>query len=65
MLVPVIESVKEPAVLEVQETVAVPEPVTPLGVMVPHVSPAGTVSVSDTDDAKPFSAATVIVEVAC
>ncbi len=46
------------------ETVAVPEPVTLVGAMVPQVSPDETVSVRLTDPAKWFSAATVTVEVA-
>jgi len=46
------------------ETVAMPEPVTLLGVIVPQVSPDGTASVKPTDPAKWFSGATVIVEVA-
>jgi hypothetical protein len=46
------------------ETVAVPDPVTLLGVMVPQVSPDGTMSVRLTDPAKWFSAARVIVELA-
>lgn len=44
------------------ETVAVPDPVMLLGVMVPQVSPDGTVSVRLTTPAKWFAAATVIVE---
>ena len=64
MLVPVIVTVKDPAVVELQDTVAVPEPVTLLGVIAPHVKPAGTVSVRDTVPAKPPTAVTVIVEVA-
>lgn len=40
---PVIVSVKFPAMFAVHETVAVPEPIMLLGVMVPHVSPVGTV----------------------
>ena len=53
-----------PATVALHETVAVPEPVTLVGAMVPQVSPEGTVSVRLTDPAKWFSAATVIVEVA-
>ncbi len=56
--------VKVAAVVELQDTVAVPEPVTLLGVTAPHVRPAGTVSVRDTTPEKPFTAVTVIVEVA-
>jgi hypothetical protein len=50
--------------VELQDTVAVPEPVTELGVIVPHVNPAGTVSVRDTAPAKPPWAVIVIVDVA-
>ncbi len=57
-------SVNVPADVELQETVAVPEPVTVPGVIAPQVSPAGTVSVRVTTPAKPFSAAIVMVEVA-
>lgn len=45
-------------------TVAVPDPVTVDGVIVPHVRPAGTVSVSVTVPANPFNAVIVTVEVA-
>ena len=64
MLVPVIERTKLPAVVELHETVAVPEPVTLVGVMAPHVRPEGGVSVRLTMPVKPFTAVTVIVEVA-
>jgi hypothetical protein len=47
--------------LALQETVAVPEPVTLLGVMLPHVRPDGTVSVRLTTPAKWFTLVTVIV----
>lgn len=60
---PVTVTVKVPAAA-LQETVAVPEPVTVPGVIAPQVSPAGTVSVSVTTPAKPFTAVIVIVEVA-
>ena len=63
-LVPVTVSVKVPAEAELQETVAVPDPVTVPGVIAPHVKPAGTVSVSVTTPAKPLTAVTVIVETA-
>ena len=53
-----------PATVALHETVAVPEPVTLFGVMVPQVNPDWTVSVRLTDPAKWFSATTVIVEVA-
>ena len=49
---------------EVQESVAVPEPVTLPGVMDPQVRPAGTVSVRTTVPEKPFSAVMVMVDVA-
>lgn len=61
---PVIVKVNVPAVVELHETVAVPDPVTEPGVIAPQVSPAGTVSVSVTTPAKPLSAVTVIVETA-
>ena len=61
---PVIVTVKVLAVVAEHDRVAVPEPVTLDGVIAPHVSPAGTVSVSETTPAKPFIAVTVIVEVA-
>lgn len=50
--------------MELQDTVAVPELVTLVGVMAPQVRLAGTVSVSETVPVNPFTAATVIVEVA-
>ena len=52
------------ATVALQETVAVPEPVTVLGVMAPQVNPAGTVSVRVTTPAKPLTAVTVIVDTA-
>lgn len=52
------------AVVALQETVAVPEPETLLGVIVPQVKPEGAESVNVTVPVKPFSAVTVIVEVA-
>lgn len=61
-LVPVIDSVKVPAAGELQETVALPEPVTLEGVIAPHVRPVGAVSVSVTVPLNPFEAVTVIVE---
>jgi hypothetical protein len=64
VLVPVMVTVKVPAVVELQDTVAVPDPVTLPGVIAPHVNPAGTVSVRETTPAKPPVAVTVIVEVA-
>jgi hypothetical protein len=50
-------------VVEEHESVAVPEPVTLVGVNAPHVSPAGTVSVRLTTPVNPFTAVTVIVDV--
>jgi hypothetical protein len=52
------------AIVELQDTVAVPELVTLVGVIAPQVRLAGTVSVRLTVPVKPFKAATVIVEVA-
>jgi hypothetical protein len=56
--------VNVPPVVELQETVAVPEPVTVPGVIAPQVSPAGTVSVRVTTPAKPLTAVIVIVDTA-
>ena len=50
--------------MELQETVAVPELVTLVGVIAPQVRLAGTVSVKDTVPVNPLRAATVIVDVA-
>jgi len=50
--------------VELQETVAVPELVTLVGVMAPQVRLAGTVSVNATVPVKPLTAAMVIVDVA-
>ena len=61
---PVTVSEKDPAVVDEHDTVAVPEPVTLVGVIAPQVSPVAGVSVRLTTPAKPFSAVTVIVEVA-
>src|SRR5207253_1743736 len=63
-LVPVIVRVKVPAVLELHETVAVPELVTLLGVIAPQVRPDGTVSVNVTVPVNPLTADTVMVDVA-
>ena len=52
------------ALVEVQARAAVPAPETVAGVIAPHVSPAGTVSVKLTVPVKPFTAAIVIVDVA-
>ena len=50
--------------MELQETVAVPEFVTLFGVITLQFKLAGTVSVNDTVPVKPFTAVTVIAEVA-
>lgn len=50
--------------MELHETVAVPEPVTLVGDIAPHVRLVGTVSVRDTVPVNPLIAATVMVEVA-
>ena len=63
-LVPVTVSVYVAAIVELHETVAVPEPVTLVGVIAPQVRLAGTVSVRLTTPANPFTAVIVIVEVA-
>jgi hypothetical protein len=52
------------AIVELHATVAVPEFVTLVGVIAPQVRLAGTVSVRLTVPVKPFTAATVMVEVA-
>ena len=62
-LVPVTVTLSVVAVVEEHDKVAVPDPVTLLGVIAPQVNPAGTVSVNDTTPAKPFCAVTVIVDV--
>jgi hypothetical protein len=49
--------------LALHEMIAVPEPVTLLGVMLPHVRPDGTVSVRLTTPAKWFTLVTVIVAI--
>jgi hypothetical protein len=49
---------------EVHEIMAVPEPVTVFGVMFPHVSPNGTVSVRLTIPPKWFTELTVTVVIA-
>lgn len=63
-LVPVIVRVYVAATVELHDTVAVPEPVTVRGLIAPQVRLAGTVSVRLTVPVNPFSAVTVIVEVA-
>ncbi len=50
--------------MEAQDTVAIPEPLRLLGVMAPHVSPDGTVSVRLTIPAKWLIALIVMVDVA-
>jgi hypothetical protein len=58
-------SVYMPAVFDVQDTVAVPEPpVMLLGMIAWQVSPDGTVSVRETVPTNPFWPVTVIVDVA-
>ena len=52
------------AIVELQDTVAVPELVTLRGLIAPQVRLAGTVSVKLTVPVKPLTALTVIVEVA-
>jgi hypothetical protein len=54
--------VNVPSVAEVHVTVTVPGPVTIPGVIAPHVSPEGTVSVRETVAVNPFNGAIVIVE---
>jgi hypothetical protein len=62
--VPVIVTVKAPLTVAVQDRVEVPEPVTLVGARVQVIPVAGlTVAVKLTTPAKPFTAATVIVEV--
>ena len=53
-----------PGLAEVQDRVAVPAPVILVGVIAPQVRPRGRVSVRATVPEKPFSAVTVMVEVA-
>ena len=63
-LFPVKVIVYELATLELQETVALPEPITLPGVMAPQDKPEGTLSDSVTVSVNPFNPVTVIVEVA-
>jgi len=49
--------------VELHEMLAVPEPVTLVGVIDPHVRPRGTLSLRLTAPANPFTAATVTAEV--
>lgn len=60
---PVTGTLNVPFVVELQDSVAVPELVTLPGVIAPQVRPAGTVSVSVTVPVNPFTAVTVIVDV--
>ena len=60
---PVTVSERIPAVVDEQEMVAVPEPVTVPGVTAPQVRPAGGISVRVTTPVKPFTAVIVMVEV--
>jgi len=53
-----------PAILALHDTDAVPDPMTLVGVIAPHVSPAGTVSARLTLPLKRFNEVMVIVEVA-
>jgi len=62
--VPVIVKVYVAAIVELQDTAAVPEFVTLRGVIAPHDRLAGTVSVRVTVPVNPFIADMVIVEVA-
>lgn len=52
-----------PATVAVQVRLAVPEPVTLAGVIVPQLSPVGTVSLRVTVPANPFRPVTVMVDV--
>lgn len=63
-LVPVTVAMKDPGVVALQETVALPEPVIVFGVIELHVRLEGTASVRVTVPVKPFCAVTVIVELA-
>lgn len=59
---PVTVRLNVPVVVELHETVEIPDPVTLLGVIAPQVRPVGTASVRDTTPENPFIAVTVIVE---
>jgi len=61
-LVPVTVNGYAPSTEELQETTATPEPAIELGVMLVHVRPDGTMSVSVIVPAKPPNAATLTVE---
>jgi hypothetical protein len=60
--VPVTVNVRLPAIVALQETVAVPDPVILVGVIGPQFSPEGIVSVRLTIPPKPLSAVTVMVD---
>ena len=51
-----------PAVFELQDNVAVPEPIRLLGDIAPHVRPPGTLSVSETVPLNPLTDVTVMTE---
>ncbi len=53
-----------PGIVELHETVAVPDPVRPVGLIVPQLRPDGTESERDTTPPKWFSDVTVTFEVA-
>jgi hypothetical protein len=63
-LAPFIVTVKLPGLEELHVNVAVPEPVTLLGLILPQDRPLGIVSVNPTVPVKPFTALIVIVDVA-
>lgn len=63
-LAPVMLKLYVPALVELQATVAVPEPVMLDGVILPQVRPDDAVSVRPTVPVKPFKAVIVIVDVA-
>ena len=53
-----------PAVLELQDNVAVPEPITLLGDIAPHVRAPGTVFVSEIVPLNPLTEVNVMIELA-
>jgi hypothetical protein len=61
---PIIVREYVPSVVELHDTVAVPEVVTLVGLMAPQVNPEGTVSVNETFPVNPLTSAMVIVDVA-
>jgi hypothetical protein len=63
-LAALIVTVKLPGLEELHVSVAVPEPVILLGLILPQVRPVGIVSVNPTVPVKPFTALIVMVEVA-